>query len=862
MAVLRLFPHCDMHLALGNAATKTIDFRLFRYLGASPFTLSDVTSTSSAQILAPHNPVPDPHNPVPPDRLESFVTIDFSAKTITATKVGTNLVIFREPAGDDGYIVARIQVHQDAQAWWFGNRNITTAVDTALGHSQPSIYAMFSNDPTGTDRVGDITGHGFVTLTSSDPAKFVVTNSNKEGRLRGVAEGHATLNGSFLGINDSMGVDVVDYSKPRDILVPVRAADLANAAKRHNMLFLAEGFKATDEAKFDQIVTEVTNDLFSKPRHEPFATLSPSFNVFKAFMPSNDRLITCGFQVADAAVPSLAKGTPIPFEDAVSDKGMYTVAQLVAHVGLPMRGETRGAPDLKLLWKSQSLDNFEETKVDPKVVEAWKNSHALGFLEARDTFLGMRVGSRWADKSSAVGPAITTPAADDGSATLKALVKRAYEFYKLGVARSVSLDGRRHPPELQLQGNESPTNTVMNFVNSLRIKDPPHTALGSNWVPTGTFKPSRGLIAMIINETMDGGTNLNDHTITANNVASETALSASYVADANANIKRLRRDEPADINPDVTSITNTVAHEFGHSFALGDEYEEFIEYPTFRNDFLDPADTRPNQFDGNFDNIASLEAIFNDPSYLTNNSRKIDPNKIKWRALPRIKLSAKSTAASQMNAGKLEIAIDPREANAWEAARPAGEEVHLRRIVVQPSGRQLPLSTVDADHLTGLKIDSVDVPGGKVALSSSSPLAPPPNFPEGSSLFIPYRTSSGTVLSIIEEKVFAELASSKDPLNKDPDTANPNDGPDFPREIGDFKPPCQSSRLIGLFEGGGRWTGLVYRPSGTCKMRTSGGADENGEFCHVCKWLITQRVDAGKHQEIDRKFYPKAKKNE
>ena len=264
---------------------------------------------------------------------------------------------------DDTYVVARIQVHQDVQAWWFGNRNITTAVDTVLGHSQPSIYAMFSDDPTGTDRVGDITGHGFVTLTPDDPSKFVVTNTNKEGRLRGIAAGHATLNGSFLGINDSIGVDVVDYSTLRDILVPVRAGDLANAANRHNMLFLAEGFTAADEAKFDQIVTEVTNELFSKPRHEPFATLSPSFNVFKAFMPSNDRLITCGFQVAGAAVPSLAQGTPIPYEFEITG-GKYTVAQLVARVGLPMRGEARGEGDLKTLWNSQSLDDFDATKVD------------------------------------------------------------------------------------------------------------------------------------------------------------------------------------------------------------------------------------------------------------------------------------------------------------------------------------------------------------------------------------------------------------------------------------------------------------------------------------------------------------------
>ena len=50
---------------------------------------------------------------------------------------------------DDAYIVAH-PGPPDSQAWWFGDRNITTAADNVLGHSQPSIYAMFSDDPTGT----------------------------------------------------------------------------------------------------------------------------------------------------------------------------------------------------------------------------------------------------------------------------------------------------------------------------------------------------------------------------------------------------------------------------------------------------------------------------------------------------------------------------------------------------------------------------------------------------------------------------------------------------------------------------------------------------------------------------------------
>ena len=429
------------------------------------------------------------------------------------------------------------------------------------------------------------------------------------------------------------------------------------------------------------------------------------------------------------------------------------------------------------------------------------------------------------------------------------LIKRAYEFFKLRhVARSIDFDPRRHPPELFLSNNESWTSAFMTFLGGLRMTDPPNQALGSGWVPAGTFKPSRGLIAMIVNEHMDGGTNIGDSTVTANNINSDVALTANYVASANPNIKILRRVVPAQLDADLTGTINTIAHEFGHSFNLGDEYEEF------------PGD-QPEGFDGH-DNVASLKSIADDPNFAVSHSRKIDPAKLKWAVLPRIKLSARLTAAAQVNNGKLEVTIDRREAGAWAAARTAGNEVHLRRIAIEPDGKQLPLSTADADHRIGLTIDSVDAATGKIVLSSAGPLAPPPNFPEGSSLFIPHRLQGGAVRSVIEQKVRAVLDSSKDPLNKDTDAAKVNKNPDYPRDIDDFKPPCQSARLVGLFEGGGRWTGLVYRPSGTCKMRSSGGSDENGEYCHVCKWLIINRVDPGSSTSCwTRATIPKAKKN-
>jgi hypothetical protein len=247
MAILHMFPHRDIHLALNNAAAKSIPFRIFEYLDGvnGLFTLSplDAAGEWTAQFLAPHNATGS--------RLQLFVDIDFAARTITATALGTNLVVLHHhTANRDDYLVIRIQVHDNILAWWFGDQSVTCPLDAQFANTQPSIYAMFSDDAaTGTDRVGDITGHGFVTLTPSNAATFVVDNADNAGRLRGAAVGNATLNGSFLGINGTVAVSVADYAQTRDILVPVRAGDIANAAERHNILFLAEGFTAAEEAK-------------------------------------------------------------------------------------------------------------------------------------------------------------------------------------------------------------------------------------------------------------------------------------------------------------------------------------------------------------------------------------------------------------------------------------------------------------------------------------------------------------------------------------------------------------------------------------------------------------------------------------
>jgi len=124
-------------------------------------------------------------------------------------------------------------------------------------------------------------------------------------------------------------------------------------------------------------------------------------------------------------------------------------------------------------------------------------------------------------------------------------------------------------------------------------------------------------------------------------------------------------------------------------------------------------------------------------------------------------------------------------------------------------------------------------------------------------LFLPLRDTSGNLIFVVEKKVIDTLKLINLPLNKNQDTRQINREADDPVDIANFKPPCKSYKLLGLYEGASRWTGMVYRPAGLCKMRDQA----NGEFCHVCKYLIVNRVDPGNHALMDKKYYPKAKKN-
>lgn len=875
LADILLFPHFDLHMALEGTPPLRLDV-VNRTDQTDPGTqpgrykLTSVLSQCAFRFFAPHKPVGQ--------RLNGLPSVNTSTGVVKAGEPGVYL--FQVAIGDQGSVVGRLQVHRRVNDWWFGNKSITTALDPEIGHAEPTIYALFSDndgDDTGNDSVGDITGHGYVALGSTLPSKVAVMRPRD--RLRGVSEttDPVNINGTFLGKTLPLPVRVVNYAQTRDKLNPVRTQDVANAGQLSNLVFLSEGFRPEDEELFNRIVARTVKDLFEKPRHEPYNLLKERFNVFKSFAASQQRSVTAGYRITDNAAVFGVSGVPIPAVGRYPNANPknYTLIELVARVGLPKEDEKRSPADLKKLWVDQSLPNIkveqtltnlELSQVDDELIEAWKAHQSRGILQTVDTMFGTYLGGRWADGSTVSQSTrpVTPPALDAKSdAQLVPFIDRLYDFYQIKSHAFLTLDPRRHPPELYATQDETnPGNTVISYLAGLRYSEPPdHFPVGQQWIPNDNAATrSRGLVVLITYDSMGSGTSLNKGTMTTSTLSDATSTGFTYLDRVTKPVMtRATPSPPATNNPNgivkFDQLINKIAHEIGHTFNLGDEYEKF------NGDDSGALTTDPDK-DLPDDNLTRLAFLRAEPEP----SRKLVIDKVKWLTLPRMRLSGRLVAPSAAAAGGVQVTVGPRDIAKWVKAKADNTEISLRNVAADATNKQLPLKMSADQLLEGLHIiGDVDQVRGTFVLGG--PAVPPSNVPTfltGSVVYIPLKDKNGLPVLVTEKKVLDFLRDTANghnlPLNQDSDL-NRNTEADSPVSIPGFKHPCKSSRLVGIFEGGRFFGGSYYRPTGTCKMRGQDDADERGEFCYICKWLIVNLVDPGQHAYLSSKFYPKAKKN-
>lgn len=838
---LVLFPHCDVHLVL-DPAVPPLALRVFRR-DEHPDKPGRYRLTRVEGIYEFFAPFKEPG-----DRFRGVPTVDPVTGVVTATEPG--VFLFQVVVGTD-YLVGRIQVHRAIENWWFGNTSITTALDSEIAHAQPSIYARFSADPGDeADLVGDITGHGYVTLVSRNPDRVEI---GPEGRLRGLREtlpgddggtsALAVVTGTLLNMPPrALPVWVVDYGKVRADLHEYIRNKVANPEEMQNILLLPEGFVREDEVWFTAIGQDVAHQLFDKPRHEPYGLLSKQFNMFTRFMPWLERGITTGFQVTDRASGYMQAGSPIPYVGSPTrDERRYLVSQLVEVVGLPRRVENRA--DLPGFWRRQGLP-IDDARIDLPLLEAWRDHKSAGLLAARDTLFGLILGARLGDRTSGrVEPPaqqIFRPADDVQSDALSRFIARVYEFYDVTEPLIIGLDVRRHPPEIHAhdRARADPLNSLLRFAGGLRFTDGKGVVhdFGKTWAVDDTeFRRSRGLIGMAVYDDLEGGTNFNASTVTAQTVNKKYALKAVY---GGADPLEKRRDL-RKVDLDLTRFTDVVAHEFGHSFNLADEYE---------GPAADPAE-KPPLLDLPADNVSWLGFLRAEASP----SRKLDIAKVKWLDLPCVLTSSRLLKDSTGAGAEIRVEVGVRETAKWEAARRKGRRVDLQNFAQTSDGRQLPLPGTPDQRQTGLAIVRVLPAEGAMILAGGQPF---PIFKAGSTVFVPLLDRQGQRVVVTRKSVLKYLEEEPGPLNLKLDRANVSWDPDVPRPIPGRPRFRRPSQVVGIFEGAAHFTSGLYRPTGTCKMRTSGGKNENGQFCFVCKWLIVNRVNPGLHDVLTRLFYP------
>ena len=890
-------PSCDIHLALDGlpAAKRDLTLRIFRGI-FSPATDRYVIDEIQADLQFDFFPLN-----------QAVVRFNVATRTLTPLAAGTvhMQVRYLDPARptEYHYLVARIRTHSRINGWWFGNNSLSIFMDPNLAHSQPSIYALFDSDQPGGGEVGDITGHDYVELTTDDIAICNIDINNLPSgkfrdRLCGFAEGRTVLRGALLGQAREVNINVVNLrNQAADPLRAVLQREAifsgdAPPSERHNILFLGEGFGAndTDRKRFREAVTKASHNLFDSNRHAPYPLLKDAFNVWSHLQESQESGVTCGPELNADGVPIPPAGEINP--ESGSPAQAYTLQELLQIVGLPTQADAGRSPDdLKGIWNANGsiprILGYRNDAVVKNVAEAWKKMIARGIPQACNSFYGLMQGRRWGERDSVIearADMVATPVAGapDFDARRTALGIRVYRWHRPDLpAHFVVIDPRRYAPEFHPLGFDQKGLTLL-IGHIARMADPkipaatPEHNVGRWWdvvTPTDPAAPARqinsaGLVCLFTNSEHKAGS-ANALSMVRVSIGRRTA----YTVEANQADPNIR---PLNFRPkietDYSIIVDMLAHEFGHSFNLGDEYERLRgpgKVETERRDNLTFVDTIQ----------APPPAAGHNPDFPT----PIIPDQIKWAKLHRIERSNMLVQRSAIQGDKIivrlaTVATDAEKARweltkeKWRETKEKGVGVFLRRYKpTQADIRQLPI--LAADLYTQLKIESINDDGTLTLTGQPQPLDP---FPAGSVLYVPKRDVAKDAMSLVESTVLLFMKSRRwksgdnaFPLgvalteNHNKDGAQKSDPisqePDSPPDIPNFDKPCKSYKLIGLYEGGGAFTTKTYRPSGACKMRNQEGDSGEGEFCFVCKYLIVNRVDPGKHAELDARFYPRKK---
>lgn len=735
-----------------------------------------------------------------------------AAGILTPKAVGrTFMTVVHTPAtGPVTSVVARVSVHPGINEWWIGNNR--ASVHAGESDLLLSAYALFDGA-----NVGDITGHGYATFTAPPGANATV---DAKGRVTGVTAGDVTIRGTLNAVNRDVLVTVVPA--PSSTLLPiVESVRLSGPMEqRRNVLFLAEGF--TDRDKFVDLVQKVVDRLVTSPRvHEPFHILRDDINYWMAFEPSHENGLTPGPLVnKDGLMFMLDTGS-------ATRPASLTFNQLVRLVGLPNQAlvdSTR--PEADAILHAQ-FPTYNHADLEDDVFAYWQTWPGEGVPQARDSRYGLFAGTRPGDRFFTAGPNVAD----------------VTWYFPATPEHSLLNDPRRSPPNVN-RWDEIFYATLKSLRTRKGASDPNHV-IGPRWARDGD---DQGLVVLLCNEEVYGAY-ASPQTYSAVAIDFKTAFSNVTLGGVTTSV--------VDHEPDTTGLltevlVSTVAHELGHQFFLGDEYEGKPGLGA-----LDPVVA------GNIEVFDNLTTHF----FLSRGTTlpALNPDLIKWNARFRIQKASRLAGPVTDGPGNnVLVPLAPGEGSRWRL----GESVVLRtrNINLATNANSLfnryPLYRRHAFHQ---RVNRVEAVAGDVITVDGGKLTAGQAFPAGSTLAVPKPNKAGTDALLVVlpgVRTFINGPPARAVVGKAGQCAIPVFRFSFPPTISGITLTADDRpRIIGLFEGGGEWNCNVYRSAPVCKMRLhiflpTEAADarvprSHFRFCFVCRYSIVNEVNPRRHPDLD-----------
>ncbi|HEV7808680.1 MAG TPA: hypothetical protein VGO80_22945 [Solirubrobacteraceae bacterium] len=755
----------------------------------------------------------------------------------------------------------RVHVHARVESMWLTPSPLTIPRGTT--QYRASLIARFDDGV-----VGDITNWG--TVNWSAPAPFKVTPTNLKvatasGRIEEVpsnasvganADLTATYASSASGKSLTAKTKLVVGSAMKDLAdtgleifqqaIPFhanaqQAGGHANApitappGPPTNVLFVSEGWGRQEKDAFRSFVAKIVHQLDNEPAWIPYATLRTQINYWTCWVPSPPGAVGVTQQVPSSpgGVGSAAL-TAIEPPGPGGPSGGAAVNPNAESVVEPQDPSGIGPADWGVrhvifeFGPPVPLDAAHKLSRDAQV-DKWLKRYKTKVTRA----LKEDVHRRWArarlgrEQSALAG---------DPVCDLRLLDERDTAFgMKFGDRPGGSTLNRT----LSLSARRARSRELIGFLNGVHLPN----ASGARWLQGGA---DSGLVVFVVRGIMHGGAAYH---------ASEQPHAACSVATDNAFVASSRADGGATFSTPplpggAFDVVHTVAHELAHMprFAgLGDEY---YEVPGTR--FTGQPGANPERT-GNTQSEAKLIAN-------VQGQNVIDGGRIRW-LWPRIRsaglLSEPPTPRSDAaNPNRWLLKLRPGHGAQFDGGK--GDKGHLRKWPLDIDN-----ATPSASQSVEFKIQSK--PSDDQLLVVAQGTFTLPADPHDWLFFVPTRAPDGSPLGIVHGDILAHIKASHAPLEGSAVLASDRQNGNYVM-LPDKLPPSLVAKLgastanwVGLYSNGAGYEKGAFHPAGTCAMRRSGNMNTE-RFCHVCRYIIVDRIDPTQHRAIDdlyKRDYPR-----